>query len=140
MVARFHEGCFHRRVNGQIEEFIFTVASTEAVKSWARQIEKMMASYERPKVARWLIDLRLSGPLQLSDIVTFVTYLQDCPGTIGKELRVAYLTDTPDIFEKLFSGIHSLFDVETHAKWFNSSVRYDQRPSALHWLMQKDTR
>ena len=138
MVARFHEGCLHRRVDGQIEEFIFTEASNNAVKSFTNAIESLMASRENPRIARWLIDLRLSGPLPTQAIVKCVEYLQDCAGTVGKTLRIAYLTDKPEVFEKLFSSMNSVFDVETRAKWFNSSVNYDQRPNAVDWLLKHD--
>jgi hypothetical protein len=136
MVARFHEGCLHRRVDGQIEEFVFTEASTNAVKSFTDKIESLMASQENPKVARWLIDLRLSGPLPLTAIIQCVNHLETCSGSVGKSLRIAYLTDTPEVFEKLFSSIRSVFDVAMCAKWFNSAVGSDQRPNALDWLMQ----
>jgi hypothetical protein len=137
MVARFHEGCLHRRVDGQIEEFVFTEASTNAVKSFTDKIESLMASRENPKVARWLIDLRLSGPLPLNAVVKCVEYLEGCSGSVGKSLRIAYLTNAPEVFEKLFSSIHGIFDVETRAKWFNSAISPDQRLNALEWLMQQ---
>ena len=135
MVARFHEGCLYRRVDGRIEEYIFTEASDNAVNSWANHIEKLLASRENPKVTRWLIDLRLSGPLPLNIVTEAVERLQNLSGTIGKRLRVAYLTDNSDMFTNLFSSLHGMFDVETSAKWFNSSVGYDQRPNAINWLM-----
>jgi hypothetical protein len=138
MVARFHEGCLHRRVDAQIEEFIFTEASSNAVKSFTNTIESLMASRENPRVARWLIDLRLSGPLPLQAVVKCVEHLQECSGSIGKSLRIAYLTDEPEVFEKLFSSLNSIFEVESRAKWFNSGVYYEQRPYAVEWLMKQD--
>ncbi|MDQ7027352.1 MAG: hypothetical protein Q9P01_05265 [Anaerolineae bacterium] len=135
MVARFHEGCLHRRVDAQIEEFIFTEASIDAVKSFTSKIESLMISRENPKVARWLIDLRLSGQLPLNAVIKCVEYLEACSGSVGQSIRIAYLTDAPQAFENLFSSIHGIFDVETHVKWFNSSVSFDQRPNALDWLM-----
>lgn len=137
MVARFHEGCLHRRVNAQIEEFIFTEASTDAVKSFTDKIESLMASRENPKVARWLIDLRLSGPLPLNAVVKCVEYLEACSGSVGKSIRIAYITDAPEVLGRLFSSIHNIFDVETRAKWFNSNVSFDQRPNAVEWLMSQ---
>jgi hypothetical protein len=138
MVARFHEGCLHRRVDAQIEEFIFTEASSNAVKSFTNTIESLMASRENPRVARWLIDLRLSGPLPLQAIAKCVDYLQDASGSIGKSLRIAYLTDEPEVFAKLSSTLNGIFEVESRAKWFNSGVYYEQRPYAVEWLMKQD--
>ncbi len=139
MVARFHEGCLHRRVDGQIEEFIFTEASKEAVTAWAYHVERLMVSHENPDVTRWLVDLRLSGPLPENEIRDFVEYLLDCSGTIGKTLRIATITDTPEMFEELHSGIHRIFSIETRARWFDSSRIYEQRQPALEWLMQGDS-